>query len=109
MVSLELLAQVRSYPRNVIQSRVGELYFSLILLYILHNLICCLEICQTNQFRCDNGKCVFNSWKCDNVDDCGDNSDEKSCGKENVIFNVNINEIVYYQSIFDYTTTDIIL
>ena len=60
-------------------------YFSLILLYILYNLICCLEICQTNQFRCDNGKCVFNSWKCDNVNDCGDNSDEKSCGKENLV------------------------
>ena len=32
--------------------------------------------CVSDEFRCANGKCVHNSWKCDNQDDCGDNSDE---------------------------------
>lgn len=30
-------------------------------------------------FLCDNGRCIYESWTCDERDDCGDNSDEKFC------------------------------
>ncbi|XP_077165812.1 low-density lipoprotein receptor-related protein 3 isoform X2 [Paroedura picta] len=35
--------------------------------------------CQSDEFRCLNGKCIPSSWKCNSVDECGDNSDEKNC------------------------------
>ena len=28
------------------------------------------------EFRCGNGNCIPKKWKCNNVNDCGDNSDE---------------------------------
>ncbi|XP_072266847.1 low-density lipoprotein receptor-related protein 12 isoform X1 [Pyxicephalus adspersus] len=37
--------------------------------------------CDRNRFRCNNGKCISESLKCNHMDDCGDNSDEKSCPK----------------------------
>ncbi|KAM9307511.1 low-density lipoprotein receptor-related protein 12 [Gastrophryne carolinensis] len=37
--------------------------------------------CERNRFRCDNGKCISETLKCNNLDDCGDNSDEKLCSK----------------------------
>lgn len=30
-------------------------------------------------FQCNNKKCVPYWWKCDKVNDCGDNSDEMGC------------------------------
>ncbi|KAL6422754.1 hypothetical protein ACFW04_010753 [Cataglyphis niger] len=38
--------------------------------------------CNDWMFLCQNKKCVPYWWKCDSVDDCGDNSDEISCGSE---------------------------
>ncbi|XP_015280262.1 PREDICTED: low-density lipoprotein receptor-related protein 3-like [Gekko japonicus] len=35
--------------------------------------------CQSDEFRCLNGKCIPSSWKCNSMDECGDNSDEKNC------------------------------
>ena len=32
-----------------------------------------------NEFICDNTKLVHGYVKCNNIDDCGDNSDEKDC------------------------------
>ncbi|XP_020710796.1 sortilin-related receptor isoform X2 [Athalia rosae] len=36
--------------------------------------------CSDWMFMCTNKKCVPYWWKCDSVDDCGDNSDELGCG-----------------------------
>lgn len=44
--------------------------------------------CSPNQFRCNNGQCIPNYWKCDTKIDCDDRSDEpnecikmKSCNE----------------------------
>ena len=37
----------------------------------------CFTACRPDQFKCNNGKCVMKSLICDNIDDCGDNSDEE--------------------------------
>lgn len=36
--------------------------------------------CNETQIEC-NGLCIVQSQLCDDVDDCGDNSDEIDCGK----------------------------
>lgn len=35
---------------------------------------------SSNEFSCDNGFCVAKASRCDGTNDCGDNSDEVSCG-----------------------------
>ncbi|XP_046384175.1 sortilin-related receptor-like isoform X2 [Ischnura elegans] len=38
--------------------------------------------CSGSMFRCSNHNCIPLPWKCDEDDDCGDNSDEIGCGHE---------------------------
>ncbi|XP_034183961.1 sortilin-related receptor [Osmia lignaria lignaria] len=40
--------------------------------------------CNNWMFMCNNKKCVPYWWKCDTVDDCGDDSDEIGCGNDEV-------------------------
>ena len=37
--------------------------------------------CYDEYFVCNNGKCLYPVYRCDTIDDCGDESDEKGCGK----------------------------
>ncbi|XP_038610267.1 low-density lipoprotein receptor-related protein 3 [Tachyglossus aculeatus] len=37
------------------------------------------SVCQTDEFHCTNGKCVPSPWRCNSVDECGDESDERNC------------------------------
>ncbi|KAL5515297.1 hypothetical protein EMCRGX_G000448 [Ephydatia muelleri] len=37
-------------------------------------------MCLWFQFSCNNGNCISSSLTCNNLDDCGDNSDEIGCG-----------------------------
>ncbi|KAL1509813.1 hypothetical protein ABEB36_004494 [Hypothenemus hampei] len=37
--------------------------------------------CQDWMFKCGNDRCIPTWWKCDEVDDCGDGSDEVNCSK----------------------------
>ena len=53
----------------------------LTLLIALHVLNLCVQAtraqrCSSTDFRCDNGDCVDESYECDGIDHCGDNSDE---------------------------------
>uniref|UniRef100_A0A8C5DGW1 Low density lipoprotein receptor-related protein 12 n=1 Tax=Gouania willdenowi TaxID=441366 RepID=A0A8C5DGW1_GOUWI len=35
--------------------------------------------CELDQFHCTNGKCIPEWWRCNSMDECGDNSDEELC------------------------------
>ncbi|XP_016066359.1 PREDICTED: low-density lipoprotein receptor-related protein 8 [Miniopterus natalensis] len=38
--------------------------------------------CEEDQFRCQNERCIPSVWRCDEDDDCTDNSDEDDCPKK---------------------------
>ncbi|XP_051996740.1 low-density lipoprotein receptor-related protein 8-like [Xyrauchen texanus] len=38
--------------------------------------------CESGQFQCRNGRCIPTPWRCDDDDDCSDNSDEENCPKK---------------------------
>ncbi|XP_049582985.1 low-density lipoprotein receptor-related protein 8 isoform X1 [Syngnathus scovelli] len=38
--------------------------------------------CEAGQFKCNNGRCIPTLWRCDDDDDCSDNSDEENCPKK---------------------------
>lgn len=37
--------------------------------------------CEDGQFQCNNKRCIPTLWRCDDDDDCSDNSDEENCRK----------------------------
>ena len=45
-------------------------------------------LCNYDEFECDNGECVSENLQCNNIDDCGDNSDEENCGMYFIICNI---------------------
>ncbi|KAM6948698.1 low-density lipoprotein receptor-related protein 8-like [Aplochiton taeniatus] len=40
------------------------------------------EECEDGQFQCTNKRCIPTIWRCDDDDDCSDNSDEENCAKK---------------------------
>lgn len=45
-------------------------------------------ICPKTSWKCNSGECISKSGRCDAVDDCDDESDEKECSKS-VIYRCN--------------------
>ncbi|RWS29491.1 low-density lipoprotein receptor-related protein 3-like protein, partial [Leptotrombidium deliense] len=35
--------------------------------------------CKSDEFKCSNGKCILNKWRCNRRNECEDNSDEDKC------------------------------
>ena len=44
------------------------------------------ESCDSDEFSSDNGEYVSDRFRCDNADDCGDNSDEDGCGMSCILY-----------------------
>ncbi|XP_057682782.1 low-density lipoprotein receptor-related protein 2 [Corythoichthys intestinalis] len=40
---------------------------------------CPNRTCHMNEFKCNNGLCIYFPFRCDHVNDCGDGSDELGC------------------------------
>ena len=38
-----------------------------------------IPACESDQFRCRDGTCITDAYRCDNYPDCNDRSDEESC------------------------------
>lgn len=38
------------------------------------------KTCLNWMYKCENGNCIPDWWRCDKINDCGDNSDESGCG-----------------------------
>ncbi|XP_077362291.1 low-density lipoprotein receptor-related protein 12 [Festucalex cinctus] len=38
--------------------------------------------CDADQFHCSNGKCIPDWWRCNAMDECGDDSDERRCAAD---------------------------
>ena len=49
------------------------------LLVLLVSMQSAKRTCQPDEFTCKNGACANMNFKCDDNDDCGDNSDETDC------------------------------
>lgn len=44
------------------------------------------KLCQAEEFQCEKDKrCLPNSWRCDEIFDCDDDSDETGCEGDEVV------------------------
>ena len=41
--------------------------------------------CEYDEFECDNGNCISQSYVCNDFNSCGDNSDEQNCGMNDLM------------------------
>ncbi|KAG8132425.1 hypothetical protein E2320_010277 [Naja naja] len=73
---------VESQPRGrraMCRAALTRLLLLHLLLIKLHSARGSGKECEENQFQCRNERCIPSIWKCDEDDDCLDNSDEADC------------------------------
>ncbi|KAM6227207.1 complement component C6 isoform 3-T3 [Spheniscus humboldti] len=46
-----------------------------------------VEVDCKNKFQCESGRCIAKKLECDGENDCGDNSDERNCGRKKTVCN----------------------
>ncbi|XP_058683773.1 complement component C6 [Poecile atricapillus] len=46
-----------------------------------------VEVDCKNKFRCESGRCISKTLECNGENDCGDNSDERNCGRKKTVCN----------------------
>ncbi|OXB56759.1 hypothetical protein ASZ78_002300 [Callipepla squamata] len=44
-----------------------------------------VDVDCNNKFRCESGRCIAKKLECNGENDCGDNSDERHCGRKKVV------------------------
>ncbi|XP_031418645.1 low-density lipoprotein receptor-related protein 8 [Clupea harengus] len=63
-------------------TEIGKLLFFHLLVMELHSTKGTEEECEDGQFQCNNKRCIPTIWRCDDDDDCSDNSDEENCPRK---------------------------
>ncbi|KAG9338243.1 hypothetical protein JZ751_026048, partial [Albula glossodonta] len=53
--------------------------------------------CDSDEFHCVNGKCIPETWKCNTMDECGDNSDEELCAQPDPLASFSFQPCAYNQ------------
>lgn len=70
--------------------------FHYLLLMYLHVGPAATRTCSSDEFLCDEGKCIPSNFVCDGINDCTDGSDEPpSCGELSV-FGLNNSFLLHY-------------
>ena len=62
----------------------GVSSFTAVSCIVYNNMLTCIylqtpAVCYSDEFTCDNGRCVPDSYRCDDDNDCFDYSDEDRC------------------------------
>lgn len=70
-----------AYKRLLLYPIVAHPSGLLSLLLFLFLFLAATDECEDGQFQCSNKRCIPTIWRCDDDDDCSDNSDEENCRK----------------------------